>query len=78
ELRSLRQGEKDLPDGKVLVSVLFRGKTAVPDIAQWKKWLAREIPSDVAEIKVEAVFRSFSGLCLLTMPIAIWDMVKHN
>ncbi|KAN0086430.1 hypothetical protein V8E54_000118 [Elaphomyces granulatus] len=78
ELRGLRQEKKDLSDGKVLVSVLVRGKAAAPDIAQWKKWLAREIPSDVADIKVEAVFGSFSALYLLTMPIAIWDMVKHN
>jgi len=78
ELRGLRQEKKDLSDGKVLVSVLVQGKAAVPDVAQWEKWLAREIPSDVADIKVEAVFGSFSALCLLTMPIAIWDMVKNN
>ena len=32
----------------------------------------------MADIKVEAVFGSFSALCLLTMPIAIWDMIKQN
>jgi hypothetical protein len=77
ELKSLRR-DRDHSDGKVLVSVLVRGKTTIPDIVQWKKWLAREIPSDVADIQVEAVFDSHSALCLLTLPIAVWDMAKNN
>ena len=35
-------------------------------------------PSDVADIQVEAVFDSHSALCLLTLPIAVWDMAKNN
>ncbi|KAE8386798.1 hypothetical protein BDV23DRAFT_186907 [Aspergillus alliaceus] len=67
-----------LADGKVLVSVLVEGKTSVPNVEQWTKWLATSIPEDVADIKIEAVFESGSSLCLLTLPIAVWDMIKYH
>jgi len=74
----LKDSSNDISNGKVLVSVLVRGKTNVPDVVQWKKWLAKDIPTDVAKIEIEAVFASHSGLCLLTLPIEVWEMVKDN
>ena len=43
-----------------------------------KAWLSRNIPSDVANISIEAVFESNSTVCLFTLPIAVWDMVRSN
>ncbi|KAE8353385.1 hypothetical protein BDV28DRAFT_133226 [Aspergillus coremiiformis] len=77
EVASLRK-TGELADGKVLVSVLVKGKTSIPNVEQWINWLATSIPEDVADIKIEAVFESKSSLCLLTMPIAVWDMVKYD
>lgn len=58
----------------------LRGQTTVPDIKQWEALLATAIPKDVADIKIEAVFdsKSNSSLCLVTMPIAVFDMLKHE
>ncbi|PYI07138.1 hypothetical protein BO78DRAFT_460749 [Aspergillus sclerotiicarbonarius CBS 121057] len=77
ELRGLRR-TAELGDGKALVTVRITGKTSVPDIGQWIKWLSTSIPEDVADIKLEGVFESDSSLCLLTMPTAVWNMVRHN
>lgn len=77
EVNSLRKSD-ELADGKVLVSVLLQGKTSVPDVKQWQAWLSNHIPENVADIKIEAVFESHSSLCLLTMPTAVWNMLKHD
>ncbi|KAJ9243813.1 hypothetical protein DTO280E4_3006 [Paecilomyces variotii] len=78
ELAALKKGD-ELADGKVLVSVLLEGKTSIPSVSEWETWLARAIPEDVADIKIEAVFETGSALCLMTMPIAVFDMLKgHN
>ncbi|KAE8138854.1 hypothetical protein BDV38DRAFT_244027 [Aspergillus pseudotamarii] len=68
----------ELADGKVLISVLLDGKSSIPKIGDWKKWLMTSIPEAVADIKIEAVFESTSSLCLVTMPVAVWDMLKKN
>lgn len=68
----------ELADGRVLVHVSLQGKTSTPDIEDWKRWLSIAIPEAVADVKVEAVFNSSSSLFLLTLPIAVWDMVKGN
>ncbi|KAL1872176.1 hypothetical protein Plec18167_006779 [Paecilomyces lecythidis] len=78
ELSALEKGNA-LADGKVLVSVLLQGKTSIPSISEWEEWLARAIPDGVADIKIEAVFETGSALCLMTMPIAVFNMLKgHN
>lgn len=77
EVAALRR-TGELADGKVLISVLLDEKSTVPKIDDWKKWLTLSIPEAVADIKIEAVFESTSSLCLLTMPVAVWDMLKRN
>ncbi|PKY08866.1 hypothetical protein P168DRAFT_278414 [Aspergillus campestris IBT 28561] len=58
----------ELADGKVLISILIGEKTAIPDV------------NPIANIKVEAVFESNSNssLCRVTMPVAVWDMLKRS
>ncbi|KAB8214232.1 hypothetical protein BDV33DRAFT_196280 [Aspergillus novoparasiticus] len=70
-----RTGE--LADGKVLISTLLEGKPSIPKIEEWKKWLTSSIPDAVADIKIEAVFESTSSICLVSMPVAVWDMLKR-
>ncbi|KAK6811242.1 hypothetical protein RU639_013018 [Aspergillus parasiticus] len=40
--------------------------------------LISDIPEAVVDVKIEAVFESMSSLCLVTMPVAVWDMLKGN
>ena len=68
----------ELADGKVLVYFSLRGESSTPGIEDWKPWLSSAIPEAVADVKVEAVFNSSSSLCLMTLPIAVWDMLKDN
>jgi hypothetical protein len=75
ELSLLKKGD-ELADGKVLVSVLLQGKTTIPNIKEWEAWLATAIPEDVADIKIEAIFESGSTLCLVTMPVTVFDMLR--
>ena len=77
ELSSLKKADQ-LSDGKVLVSVLLQGKTSIPDVEKWKDWLSKDIPENIADVKLEAVFDSSSSLCLLTLPTAVWNMLKAN
>lgn len=68
-----------MADGKVLVHVSLQDKTSTPDIEDWKRWLSTAIPEAVADVKVEAIFDSYlSSLCLITLPIVVWDMLKGN
>lgn len=68
----------ELADRKVLLSVLLRGKTSIPDVEQRKSRLSSATPEAMADIKVGAAFNFKSSLCLLMVPIAVWDMVKND
>ncbi|OJJ76990.1 hypothetical protein ASPBRDRAFT_60657 [Aspergillus brasiliensis CBS 101740] len=68
----------DLSDGKVLVTVWISGRSSVPDVGQWIQWLSTSIPEEVADIKIEGLFKSDSSLLLLIMPVAVWSMLRHN
>ncbi|KAB8210138.1 hypothetical protein BDV34DRAFT_187033 [Aspergillus parasiticus] len=77
EVAALRR-TGELCDGKVLIMVLLHGKSSIPKIEEWKRWLISDIPQAFADVKIEAVFESMSSLCLVTMPVAVWDMLKGN
>ncbi|OJJ49723.1 hypothetical protein ASPZODRAFT_1008019 [Penicilliopsis zonata CBS 506.65] len=77
ELRGL-QATGQLSDGKVLLSGYLKSTTSIPEVNQWKAWLAREIPEAVADIKIEAVFHSTSCVCLLTVPTAVWHTIRND
>ncbi|PYH72747.1 uncharacterized protein BO88DRAFT_473416 [Aspergillus vadensis CBS 113365] len=80
QLRGLRKAD-DLSDGKVLVTVRISDTTSVPDIVeQCIQCLSESIAEDVADIKIEGVFKFSpdSSLLLLTMPTAVWSMLRHN
>jgi hypothetical protein len=64
--------------GRVLISVRLQGKVTLPDMEEWKKWLAEGIPTDVSEIKLQAVFDSSFTVCLMTVPIEVWDIMADD
>jgi hypothetical protein len=47
------------------------------DIQTWRDWV-RNLPAEGKDIKIEGVYRSFSTLLLLRMPVAIWDLLPGN
>ncbi|KAB8276588.1 hypothetical protein BDV30DRAFT_235659 [Aspergillus minisclerotigenes] len=77
EVAALRRTGK-LADGKVLISILLEGKSSIPRIEEWRRWLMSSIPEAAALIKIEAVFELTSSICLVSMPIAVWDMLKRS
>ncbi|GAQ42910.1 hypothetical protein AtubIFM56815_008573 [Aspergillus tubingensis] len=72
----------DLSDGKVFVTVrIVSDTTSVPDIVeQCIQCLSKSIAGDVADIKIEGIFKFSpdSSLLLFTMPTAVWNMLRHD
>ncbi len=61
----------------VLISVELEEEQADLDLECCRLWLTR-FPALVKYAKVQAVFRSHSTLLLLSLPIAIWNMLPDN
>ena len=64
--------------GRVLVSISFAEVDFAPNYDNFKRWLTNNIPPEVADIKVEAVFDSTSHIFLVSMPIEIWTMLPEH
>jgi hypothetical protein len=62
---------------KVLITVKLDDRIP-PNLAEWRNWLRRQIPSNVAEIGVEGVFEANPKVVLLRLPVAIWDMLPDH
>jgi hypothetical protein len=65
------------PLAKVLITVKLDDRIP-PDVAEWRNWLRRQIPTDVAEIDVEGIFEASSKVVLLRLPVAVWDMLPDH
>ena len=62
---------------KVLITVKLDDRIPL-NLAEWRNWLQRQIPTNVAEIDVEGVFEGSSKVVLLRLPVAIWDMLPDH
>jgi hypothetical protein len=62
---------------KVLITVKLDDRVPL-NLAEWRNWLQRQIPTSVAEIEVEGVFKGNSKVVLLRLPVAIWDMLPDH
>jgi len=64
---------------KVLITVKL-DDTIPPNLAEWRNWLRRQIPTNVAkiEVEVEGVFEANSKVILLRLPVAMWDMLPDH
>ena len=48
------------------------------DIAAWKECLLRQLPSEAQSIKIEGIYKSFSTLLLLSVPLWVWNLLPSN
>lgn len=68
--------DKEFKCPKVLISVALEEEQWL-SAQQWADWM-RSIPGLVKYANVEGVYKSDSTLMLLTIPVAIWDLVPPN
>lgn len=68
--------DKEFNCPKVLISVALEEEQWL-STQQWADWM-RSIPGLVKYANVEGVYKSDSTLMLLTIPVAIWDLVPPN
>jgi len=43
----------------------------------WREWI-RNMPPEAKGVKIDAIYDSFSTLVLLSLPIALWDLLPDN
>jgi ankyrin repeat protein len=43
----------------------------------WSEWL-RNMPQGAKSIKIQGIYKSYSTLVLLTMPVVFWDLLPNN
>ncbi len=68
--------DPDFRTPKVLISLaLDEDQWLYPGV--WADWL-RQIPARIKSASVEGVYRSYSTLLLLSIPVATWDMLPEN
>ena len=72
---TLNPDPSDTP--KVLITVKLDDEIPL-NLAEWRNWLRRQVPTNVAEIDVEAVFNASSKIVLLRLPVAMWDMLPDH
>lgn len=48
------------------------------DIAAWKECLLRQLPPQAKGIKIEGIYKSFSTLLLLRVPVSVWDLLPSK
>ena len=68
--------DPDFRAPKVLISLaLDEDQWLSPDA--WAEWL-EDVPAKIKSARVEGVYRSYSTLVLLSIPVATWDMLPEN
>lgn len=59
----------------VLIHLHLSGE---PSLEAWKEWLATSIPEDIAKIEVGAVYKSYSTILVMSLPLDLWPFFPHN
>ncbi len=85
-LETMPQGGSALRDlqtfnispAKVLVTITLQGRATTPNVQEFERFLLSHVPGDVANIKVEAAFESESQVFLVTMPAAVWALLRDD
>lgn len=64
---------------RVLLSVRLSSGPTPGDLSERKKWLIRNIPSEMVSvyIKIESAFQG-SGIFLVTVPVEIWTLLPSR
>ncbi|KAL9628521.1 MAG: hypothetical protein Q9204_005837 [Flavoplaca sp. TL-2023a] len=68
--------DKNFESPKVLISVALQEDQRL-DAEDWLEWL-KAVPALAKFVSVEGVFKSDSTLVLLTLPVAMWDMIGKD
>ena len=61
----------------VLISVALEEDQGILDAASCRRWLA-DFPALVKYATVEGVYKGYSTLLTLSVPVAVWDMLPEN
>jgi hypothetical protein len=72
---TVKSDQSDTP--QVIITAKLDGKIPL-NLAEWKNWLQRQIPTNVAKLDIEGVFKASSYLVMLRLPVAIWDMLPDH
>jgi hypothetical protein len=67
---------EDISKHKILIPVLV-GEDYRDNVETFSAWI-RKIPGTVASVHVEAVFDHRSTLLLVSMPVAVWDLLPST
>ena len=68
--------DKDFECPKVLISVALEEEQLL-SAPQWADWI-RSVPGLVKYASVEGIYKSDSTLILISIPIAVWNLMKPN
>ena len=76
---SRRRGKQHLQKGIECPQILLtvRLEEDALDVQSWKEFL-RQLPAEGKDIKIEGLYRSFSTLLLLRLPVTIWDLLPDH
>jgi len=47
------------------------------DIVTWREWI-RSLPTEARDIKIEGMYKSFSTLLLIRMPVSVWNLLPDD
>lgn len=47
------------------------------EISTWREWI-RSLPAEAKDVKIEGMYKSFSTLLLIRMPVSIWNLLPDN
>lgn len=61
----------------VLISIALDENQACLDAASCRRWLA-DFPALAKYATVEGIYKSYSTLIMLSMPVMIWDLIPEN
>ena len=64
------------PSSRAMIVVSFSPGSQDP--SEWQNWLLTNLPSGIKGLKLEGIWGSHSGLALVSLPSAIWDLLPEN
>jgi hypothetical protein len=47
------------------------------EIPTWREWI-RSLPAEAKDIKIEGMYKSFSTLLLIRLPVSVWNLLPDN
>jgi hypothetical protein len=73
--RAVQELSKEPKWPQIVLSV--RLEEAELEISTWQEWI-RSLPAEAKDIKIEGMYKSFSTLLLIRMPVSVWNLLPDN